>query len=516
MNFVSRVPPNAAGLRRLVWPVTEAAVAAALSLISSFVVARLVGPAEVGIAAAAISVHVLLWVGVNALFADALVQRETVTDAELASAFWASVAVGVAAMAVQAGSGWVLAWGFEDARLVLMALALAPPLPLVGAAGVMQGLMTRRQEYRRVALRTVIGHGCGTACGVAGALSGWGAWAMVSQQCVTSLLGAVVLLAGAGWKPVFAWHWAAVRALLTTGLPLTASTLVLMARYRLFAVLVGGWAGAPALGQVHMAFRLVDTVRDLAFTALWRLFLPDLSRFQRDRSGMLARVDRLLAASSLLTLPLCGALAVSLVPFVAVALGPQWQEAGAAAVPLSGLMAMLALTFPSGVALVAAGKARFTLYGNLAGLVLALAGVALFRPERAESAVLIWCASQAAVLPYALWVNARALEAGPLRPLQAAWPMAITTAAAVLAALALPAPASAPIPLIAWRGLILAAITGGAIALLIRPFPMIRTWRSVDGANAALSVLGPRSGPAAREAGARSTGLEVGPGTEGR
>ena len=79
-------------------------------------------------------------------------------------------------------------------------------------------------------------------------------------------------------------------------LPLTASTLVLTARYRLFALLLGGTAGATALGETHMAFRLVDTVRELCSTALWRLMLPVLAERQHDVAALRAAVDRLVRA----------------------------------------------------------------------------------------------------------------------------------------------------------------------------------------------------------------------------
>ena len=98
------------GMRRdAFWSGLEAGVSAILSIVTSFVVARIVGPSEFGIGAAVIAVQVMLWVVVNALFADALVQRPTVNDRVLSSAFWASTLVGCVAMLLQAASGW-LAW----------------------------------------------------------------------------------------------------------------------------------------------------------------------------------------------------------------------------------------------------------------------------------------------------------------------------------------------------------------------------------------------------------------------
>jgi O-antigen/teichoic acid export membrane protein len=130
------------------WSGLEAGVSALLSFASAFIVARLVGPAEVGIGAAAIALHVLLWVSVNALFADALVQRGVVEDDTFSSAFVASIAVGCIAALLQAAFGRPLAWSLADNRLVVMSLVLALPLPLVGAAGPVQGLLTRNRAYR--------------------------------------------------------------------------------------------------------------------------------------------------------------------------------------------------------------------------------------------------------------------------------------------------------------------------------------------------------------------------------
>ena len=141
------------------WSGSEAAISAALSFISAFVVARLIGPSEVGIGAAAVAVHVLLWVAVSALFADALVQRSELDDTMFSSAFAASIAVGCAAALVQAAAGLPLSLTLGDGRMMAMSLLLALPLPLVGAAGPVQGLLTRERAYRALALRTVVGQG---------------------------------------------------------------------------------------------------------------------------------------------------------------------------------------------------------------------------------------------------------------------------------------------------------------------------------------------------------------------
>jgi O-antigen/teichoic acid export membrane protein len=229
-----------------------------------------------------------------------------------------------------------------------------------------------------------------------------------------------------------------LRELLRVGLPLTASTLVLHGRYRLFALLIGGTAGATALGQVHMAFRLVDAVRELAFTAQWRLMLPLLSERQNDLPALRASMDRCLAWSSLLAFPLCAAMAVAMQPLVATLLGPSWQPSGEAALPLIALTAWLFLAFPAGVAVIARGEPRYALIANVAGTVATCCGVLLIRPANPLHAVLVWLGAQMFVTPYALWANAHVLRTAPLRPLRAGVPLFAASLAATVMAFVVP------------------------------------------------------------------------------
>lgn len=472
----------------ILWSGLEAALSALLAFVSAFVVARLIGPAELGIGAAVVSVHVLLWVVVNALFADALVQRAHVDGTVLWSAIAASTGVGACAALLQAAAGWPLTTVLHDRRFPAMAALLALPLPLVGAAGPMQGVLTRERAYRALTWRTLAGQGLGTLAGIGFALAGAGAWAIVAQQFVNSLAGALTLLVRQR-ATVTAIDWRCVQALLRLGLPLTASTLVQHGRYRVFALLIGGTAGAAALGQVHMAFRLVDALRELAFTALWRLILPILSAHQADPARLRLTMRRCLAWTGLAAFPLCGALAVTIEPLVRLLLGPVWQPAGTAALPLVALAAWLFLIFPAGVAVIARSEARYTLIANLGSTVALIVGVVLLRPATPLAAALIWLGAQLAVAPYVLRSNARVLQTRPLSLVKAGLPALglalVATFAAFLLPLAAGEPAS-PLVLIAARLAI-----GAAICL---PPALLIARRRLDRGSAAMA-RSPESSP---------------------
>jgi O-antigen/teichoic acid export membrane protein len=421
------------------WSGMEAVISGLLSCVSAFAIARIIGPAELGTGAAVVAVHVLLWVGVNALFADALVQRAEVSDDTVNSAFWASGAIGCLAGAIQAAAGSGLAYALHDPRVLAMSLVLALTLPLAGAAGPVQGMLNRQRAYKILAGRAAIGQGSGAAIGIAVALHGGGAWALVIQQVCVTAAGALALLLRAPWRLRWGCSWAAVRELLRIGLPLTASTLIQLGRYRLFALLIGATAGPAALGQVHLAFRLVDTVRDLLMTALWRLLLPVMAGHQDDPQTMLACVDRSLARIGLVVFPLCAVMALAIQPLVGILLGPAWAEAGNSAQWLVVLMAYVLAGFPGGIAGIALGQPKYALFTNIAALAATLSAAALLRPATPWQAVAVWGAAQALTSPYGLAMNARLLRVSILRPLRAGLPSLAAAFFATVAGFAFPA-----------------------------------------------------------------------------
>lgn len=453
------------------WSGLEAGSSAALSFASAFVVARLVGPSEVGVGAAVVAVHVLLWVVVNALFADPLVQRLSVDDDEASSALWASTLVGVAAACVQAGAAVGIARAMGEPRILPMGIVLALPLPLVGAGGVMQGLLTRNREYRVLAGRALIGQGSATVAGIALAFLGAGAWALVAQQFINSLFGALSLVLRTPWRPKLLLRWRPVRELLHIGFPLVLSTLVQHSRYRLFALLIGGISGASALGQVHMAFRLVDTVRELVNTAFWRLTLPTMSERQADLPALQATISRLLALTSLVLFPAFGAMLVVIHPLVRLLLGPVWAPSAEASSVLIILSMYGFLYAPSGTALIARGITRFTLGAMSVLTLLTLAGVLVVRPATPDGAVWVWAAAQLIVFPAMQYGTARLLGDSVFRQIRAGLPALALAMVAVAAAVLLPRALGLPqqpAPLILERLAFGAAVYVPGALLLLR------------------------------------------------
>ncbi|MBV8522392.1 MAG: oligosaccharide flippase family protein [Acetobacteraceae bacterium] len=476
------------------WSALEAAASAILAFVSAFVVARIVGPAELGIGAAAIAPNVLLWVALNVLFGDAVVQRAGLEARDASSAFWASGAFGVAGAAIQIAIGWPVASFLGDDRLIWMSAALAVPLPLVGAAGVVQGVLNRERRYKALAGRVVLGQGAGTLLGIAGGFAGWGAWALVLQQAAISVLGALVLLFRASWRPQFEFCFIPVREMLRVGAPLTASTLVQIGRYRLFALVIGSMAGPAALGQMHLAFRLTETVRDLVSTALWRLLLPQFSEQQHDPPALRNAIRHFLSRSGPALFALAGAIVLASEPMIALLLNPAWAPAGAAAAPLALLMGWTFLQFPAGVAAITCGGASCFLHANLASTAIVVLGAVLLRPVDPLQAAWIWLGGHMVTSPYTWRAGAHRLHTSPIDLVRPGLPWFLLAACATALAAGLPllwpAAHGACFTLVLRFTIFIIAYATGSLGLCYAlPSPHVRTRARNSGPSVAGSAM---------------------------
>ncbi len=78
-----------------IWALFESGGISILSLASLFLMARLVGPADFGLAALALGLVQLLTIIVEMLLHDALVQRPVLREGQIDTAFWTCLGLGI-------------------------------------------------------------------------------------------------------------------------------------------------------------------------------------------------------------------------------------------------------------------------------------------------------------------------------------------------------------------------------------------------------------------------------------
>jgi teichuronic acid exporter len=314
-----------AALLGVVWSFVNILVSTLLAALVFLVTSRILSPEDFGVVAFAAAVITVAAVLVPGAFGEALVQRKELRQDHLDTLFWLSFAI--AAL----GYGALLALSPAIAEWSEMPL-LEAILPVLGLRLVFDALMTvpaslivRRMQFRAVAARTTVANGIGAVVCLVLVLLGYALWALVLSQLLTSVVGLVVALAGANWRPGVQLRWQALREL--AGFGGYAMGGKILNEVRLDQFLLGALIGPGVLGLFYFGRRLFQMLKDLTVGVFSPVSSVLLASLQGEREK--SRRAYLLAsyASAGLAFPLfAGLMAVApgAIPWV---FGPQWAGA---------------------------------------------------------------------------------------------------------------------------------------------------------------------------------------------
>jgi PST family polysaccharide transporter len=471
----------------------ETAASAGFSLVSMLVIGRVIGPAEAGIGAVAIAAFLLLDVFGAALFPDALVHRPGLSARHIRSALTAAVLLGVVSGAILIGLTPLLTTGTGQAgadqmgsaqsAMPWLLLALAPLLPFSAFSGTASGVAMRGQRFRLLALRVLIGQPLALGAGLAAAMAGFGAWAMViNQAAATGIVFLLFLVVGrVPLRPAF--DIAALRELWPVALPQLGAVVLIVGKYRIFLLALGFIMAEVALAQAHFAFRMVDAALFVVWGAVARIAMPRLCALQHDREALARCYGEIAQLPALIGLPLALGIALVADDMVGALLGPAWAGTADAA----RIVALAAtVTFLHGdhfSLFVACDRAKRNMLAAGASLAVPLLVLIALRPETAAGAALAWSTQSLVVTPVLAWLVMRELRCSPLWLLRHAAPGLCAGAAMVPAVLLVQGGLAdaAPLLRLVAAGAVGAVVFGGVAWLALgRRLPAALIHREVE------------------------------------
>jgi lipopolysaccharide exporter len=178
------------------WRMAAWGVQAVLQLGVGVLLARLLPPAEFGLAGLSMVLITFATLVSELGLGIAVVQRQPLTDRHVRTAFTASLSMGIAVAALIYLLSPLAAPLLRSPELppLLRAMTLVFVFGALGATG--RAMLQRDLDFRRLFAIDVASYGLGyAAVAVPLALGGYGAWSLVIGSIVQSALGAVIALA---------------------------------------------------------------------------------------------------------------------------------------------------------------------------------------------------------------------------------------------------------------------------------------------------------------------------------
>jgi PST family polysaccharide transporter len=338
-------------------------------LASTIVLARLVPPAEFGIAALAMPV-VLVAISLSHFgLAQPIVQRPEITHTLVNSLFWANTGLGLTFGGAVALLAWPAAAFYGEPKVAPVFMVLG--LSVVFASMLTQyvALLQRRMEIRVLEFAGLASFLASIAVAVVAAWFGASYWAIVLQHLLQSVFLLAILACRSPWRPsgLGDTDFRDARSALSFGGHVAVHSLLQQFSQMFPVVMLGRVAGPLETGLYYRSQTLSNLLPARLVAPLAAVFIPSLSRTDADPEAFRLLFFRMTTRISLLTMPAGLVLASCADLVVPTLLGPEWAETAPIMAWMSILLFQSSALQGLGWAMIAAAAGRRLMISGLAG-----------------------------------------------------------------------------------------------------------------------------------------------------
>ncbi|MGE4409800.1 MAG: oligosaccharide flippase family protein [Sphingobium sp.] len=374
------------------------------SVITFFILVRLLTQEEIAIFAAAAAVMALLDLFTDNGLGDAMVQAKD-TPAPLSTAlFLINVAI---ACILYAG---VLLFadpiaallGVDQATNVLMVAASVLLLNSLSFAP--QAMMRKQFQFKRLAMRSLAATLLSAATGIIMAFAGLGVWAMVGQLLVFSAVSAAM----AWYPPVLRLarpDFRGVRPLISFGSKIFASRVLYYSSTRIISILLSIFFGPIALALYYMAVRLPAVLGQLLVTVVTDLGLPQFSKLADDQEALANAFFSNLVFAAGISVPAFFALGALAPEITVLAFGANGEGSAALLLPLALASAFQSVGTYNQIILNSRGMSGVSFWLSLANTTITTTIFFLARNTDLYTFINIYTASQICLIPLYFYVG---------------------------------------------------------------------------------------------------------------
>ncbi len=310
-----------------IWALGTQVASQAIRFGGVIVLARLLTPSDYGAAALALAIASYSMILGDLGYGGALIQAKRAPQRLASTAFWSALASGGLGTACVALAAYPIALALGDPQIALLAMAGGLTLFIVAAGSASNALLARAMRFDIIQGASLAALLVATASGVTSAALGAGAWALVIQQLVLSMVTSAIFIGAARWRPSLEFSRTAFRSLTKFAMPRSGGHLFGALQTLISVALIGNFVGIEELGIWNLSTSLVMVPLVLIALPVAQVIYAAFARM-RDSVERVAEVwlngFTMLAAIAFPVLFGLVALAPLLIPLV---FGRQWVPA---------------------------------------------------------------------------------------------------------------------------------------------------------------------------------------------
>jgi PST family polysaccharide transporter len=239
-----------------------------VQIASTVILARLLTPADFGLAAMVVPFAVAIAVVSDLGLGQAVVQRKDLTYQHLSNLFWVSLAFHVVLLVVFLPLTPLVGWFYGRPELTTVALVYCSLFLINGLGALHRAVQTRRLQFARLGMFRLWASLFGTIVGIFIAAEWHTYWALVAIPIAGSIMGLALSWLGSGWRPGLPDRRVDVRSMIGFGGNVATVRLLNFVSSNADTVMIGKVWGEVLLGYYDRAYRLMVTPTSLIIAPL--------------------------------------------------------------------------------------------------------------------------------------------------------------------------------------------------------------------------------------------------------
>ena len=316
------------------WSTLERFSVQGIMFVVMIIMARVLSPEDYGLVGMITIFIAVSQSLIDSGFSQALIRKQDRTETDNSTVFYFNIAVGGALYAILYLCAPLISDFYGEPQLTPITRAIGLSIVFNSLSVVQRALLTVRLDFKTQAKATLIGAVVSGAAGVTMAYTGFGVWAIVTQQVVNLALVTLFLWVFSHWKPICSYSWKSFRELFSFGSKLLASGLLDTLYRNMYLIVIGKVFKASDLGYYTRAHQFSDFASSNITGIFQRVSYPVLCTIQDDDTRLADVYRRLLKVSAFVIFPLLMGLAAVARPLVITFLTEKWLSAATLLVPL--------------------------------------------------------------------------------------------------------------------------------------------------------------------------------------
>lgn len=295
-----------------------------IQFITTFILARVLSPAEFGLVGLAgvflIIANHISQLGISA----AIVQEKDLDEEYLSSAFWTNIFIGSVLTVFVFFLSWPAAQFFSNDKLrpIMQVLSL---VYFLGSLRIVQNaLFTKKLQFKKVAFLEVISVAVSGALSVGMALAGYGVWSLVYGRLAYILTSLVMAWTLSNWRPRLLFDKDKFNQFFNFGLNVMCTNILSSAGGSVSTAVIGKFMNIVSVGIYNMSMNIIYFPGRLTTMILSSVMFPILSHMQEDTPRLRTAYFNVLKTIATITFPALVGMACVAPEFVRVVLGAKW------------------------------------------------------------------------------------------------------------------------------------------------------------------------------------------------